>query len=115
MARTRKSPRSSAPYSRVGGKNVALAKKIAKKRSRGRSAIFRKVKICKNVSVKSREGRAYIRKLHRKSGRKGYVKVPGYSQHYIIDKYHRQHARRGGSRVRRNILAKLRRAYKNRR
>lgn len=85
-----------------------------KKKSRHFKTIFDKIKICKRVPVHSREGRSYLKKLHRNQGKKGHVKVPGYRRRYILDQALRREAREGGSAVHRRILRRLNRQSKKR-
>jgi len=74
----------------------------------------RKIKICAMVPTKSAVAQKHLRSLHRKAGKRGHVKVPGYKHHYIFDRALRKKARKSSSHYKSVIRSLSRKARKRR-
>lgn len=112
MARTR-------VFGRIGGKSPRYAgkgprgKSVGIRKKRRFRELFRRIKICKTVPIKSREASLYLNKLRRRQ-RRSYgqaIKVPGYRHKYIMHQGLRRRARRSSGH-RKRILRRLARYHK---
>lgn len=93
--------------------DVVRKPKIKKKKQRApaRYKSHRKmVNVCVDVPTKSTVAQHYIMGLHAKQHNTGTVKIPGYRERYIVDKYLRKEARESPQH-RRRVMSRIRYAF----